>query len=58
MSLSAFRDYCRRKADDPDADLRDRELWAQLADETDAYLAHALGDDPGSDDPDQPDLFS
>jgi hypothetical protein len=53
VSLSAFRDYCRNMANDPDADARDALLWTQLADEVDVYLADNL-DDPDGD----PDLFA
>jgi hypothetical protein len=39
MSLESFRDYCRERADDPEIEERDRELWIQIADEIDEHLA-------------------
>lgn len=36
--LTRFRDHCRKEADKARGD--DQALWAQLADEVDAYLAN------------------
>lgn len=43
--LEVFREHCRRMAKSPDQFPREVELWNQLADEIDTYLAGGLVDE-------------